>query len=386
MKPILSLAVSTIFFLIIYSCGTKSNTDTETETVPEKTVKITPVEDFTEKGEAKNVSITSKGVKPIKGGPDNDKIQRIGFYNVENLFDTKNEPKKKDEEFLPKGKNQWTNDRYQEKLDHIAKVIDHMGQPGIMGLCEVENKEALQALINKKAIKDAKYAYIHQDSPDMRGIDAALLYSKDEYKLVNKNFIRINFPKSVVEDYTTRDIIHATLKNNNKEYIHVFVCHWPSRRGGIKESEPKRVYVAQQVRKEIDKIFKEYNNNHVIVLGDLNDEPSNKSVDQVLSAKPLISKPKREQLYNLVYDFHKQGYGSYSYRGAWNMLDHIIVSGSLIDGKKTEVKNTKIFNRDFMLFYHRKSSEYRPNRTFSHGKYYGGYSDHLPVYAEIGRD
>jgi predicted extracellular nuclease len=385
MKSILSLILITIFFLIIYSCGTESHIDTETTAVPDKTVKVVPIENSDTEGEAKNVSINTQKIKPIKGGPDDDKIQRVGFYNVENLFDTKNDPKKADEEFLPNGKNKWTNDRYQEKLDHLSKVIDHMGQPGIMGLCEVENKATLDALMKEPAIKDAKYVAVHQESPDFRGIDVALLYSKDEYKLIKKDFIRIDFPKSIVEDYTTRDILHATLQNNDKEYIHVFVCHWPSRRGGEKESEPKRVYVAQQVKKEIDKIFEEYDDNHIIVMGDLNDEPSNKSADQILGAKPVVNRPKSEQLYNLVYDLHKNGYGSYNYRGSWNMLDHIIVSGSLLDGKKTEVKNTKIFNRNFMLYYNKKDAEHKPNRTFSGGKYYGGYSDHLPVYSEIGK-
>ncbi|MGK0391586.1 MAG: hypothetical protein ACI94Y_004353, partial [Maribacter sp.] len=169
MKSILSLILITIFFLVTYSCGTSSSVDTETTAVPEKTVKVVPIGNSDTQEEEKNVSINSQKIKPIKGGPDDDKVQRIGFYNVENLFDTKNDSKKKDEEFLPHGKNKWTNDRYQEKLDHISQVIDHMGQPGIMGLCEVENKATLNALMKKPAIKDAKYVAVHQESPDFRG-------------------------------------------------------------------------------------------------------------------------------------------------------------------------------------------------------------------------
>lgn len=374
MKSLSYLFFFSLINLGLFSCGTNTTDGTTTK---DGNVKVISNRD------SDPINDGRTNLKPNKGGPDDEKIQRVGFYNVENLFDTADDAKKRDEDFTPSGKNVWTKDKYKEKLNHLARVIDYMGQPGLMGLAEVENQSAIKDLIKESAINDAKYAIVHQESPDFRGIDVALLYSTDEYKLVSRNFIQIDFPENIVTNYTTRDLLHATLQNNKKEYIHVFVCHWPSRRGGVKESEPKRVYVAQQLRKEIDKIFNEFDNNHVIVMGDLNDEPSNKSVNQILSAKPEVSDPKSESLYDLVYEFDREGLGTHNYRGEWNMLDHIIVSGSLLDGKGTDVKNTQIFNRDWMLFFHKKSNQYRPNRTFSGGKYYGGYSDHLPVSVEI---
>lgn len=387
MKYIINLGCCFILFFAFIACGTDSTIGSISERDSnEGTIKAISNDQTIEieQGDDKVIPTNeSQGLKPNKSGPEDDKIQRIGFYNVENLFDTKDDANKEDQEFLPKSKNEWTEEKYTKKLQHLAKVIDYMGQPGIMGLCEVENEHTLKDIIKQSSLKDAKYAFVHHESPDVRGIDVALLYSKDEYDLMAKDFIKIDFPKNVVVDYTTREILHATLKNKKKEFIHVFVCHWPSRRGGVEESEPKRLYVAQQVRKEVDKIFEEYDDNHVVIIGDFNDEPSNKSVNQILSAKPEVSDPKPEELYNLMYELDRKGLGSYNYRGEWNMLDQIIVSGSLLDKKKTDVINPSVFNRDWMLFYHKKTSQYRPNRTFSGGKYYGGYSDHLPVSVDI---
>ncbi len=323
------------------------------------------------------------GIVPKKGEPDDPSIKRVGFYNVENLFDLVDEPHKKDDDFTPEGRNEWNEEKYKTKIDHLAKVIHYMGQPGLMGLCEVENPTVLKDLINNEQIDESKYLFIHQDSPDLRGIDVALLYNPKDFKLQNYEFIRIHFPKEVVEDYTTRDFLHATFKGSNKKDIHVFVNHWPSRRGGVEASEPKRVYVAEQVRKEVDEIFKEDKNAQIILMGDFNDEPQNKSVNETLGAKPIVTDPEPKMLYDLMHEMKRKGLASYNYRGQWNVLDHIIVSGSLLDGKRMDVKKPQIFNRDWMLFYHKKTEQYRPSRTFSGGKYYAGYSDHLPVSAEL---
>ncbi len=163
----------------------------------------------------------------------------------------------------------------------------------------------------------------------------------------------------------------------------MFVNHWPSRRGGEEASEPKRTYVAQQVRNEVDKIFKKYDDHHVILVGDFNDEPHNKSVTETLGATTIPEKVENEALYDLMAPLKEEGYASYNYNGKWNMLDHIVVSGSLLDKKKTEAENAIVFNRKWMLFYHQKTKQYRPSRTYYRGKYYAGYSDHLPVCVDI---
>lgn len=362
---------SLIFLLFCAACNTQVVSDDKT---PSHDSDTTPIPERAK---------TIKGVRPVEGGKDMPDVQRVGFYNVENLFDTQNAPKKADDDFTPTGKYKWQKKMYQKKLKHIAKVIDYMGQPGLMGLCEVENKDVLEDLVREKSLEDAHYSIVHHESPDHRGIDVALLYSKDEYTRKGEEIIRIRFPKNIVKGYTTRDILHVTLQNKKKEYFHVFVNHWPSRRGGVKESEPKRLYVAEQLRKAVDDIFEKYENNHIIIMGDLNDGCENKSVRKVLGALPVSNSPKAEQLYDLTDALYKKGMGTHNYGGEWNMLDHLIVSGSLLDKKGTDLRKAKVFNRKWMLFYHKKSRQHRPNRTFSGGRYHGGYSDHLPISAEF---
>lgn len=332
-----------------------------------------------------NPSTNGEAIRPLKGKEEDSKVRRMAFYNVENLFDTQNAPSKADEDFTPKGRYKWDKGRYQKKLRNIAKVIHFMGQPGLMGLAEVENRKVLEDLIADPYLKEAQYGIVHHESPDHRGIDVALLYSKDEYELRSTDFIAIDFPASVVQNYSTREILHATLQDKAGEYFHLLVCHWPSRRGGVEASEPKRLYVAEQVRKKVDQVFRKYDGNHVIVMGDLNDEPHQKSVHGILGASKPSSKPQAESLYNLVAPLEEQGYATHNYQGEWNMLDHIIVSGTLLDGKGTEASQPQIFNRDWMLYYHRDSKQYRPSRTFSGNRYYGDYSDHLPVLVELRR-
>ncbi len=327
--------------------------------------------------------VLTKPIVPSTMGKEDYRQSRIAFYNVENLFDIKNEKNKDDDEFTPQGKMSWTEDKYKQKINHLAKVIDFLGEPDIMGLCEVENEAVLKDLINHNDIKEGAYEFVHRDSPDNRGIDVALLYDRRFYELVEKEFITINFPANIVQNYTTREIVYAHLKNKEGEHFHVLVNHWPSRRGGVEESQPKRLYVAEQARAKVDEIISKYDNHHIVLMGDFNDEPINKSISEVLGAQKPAKKVKSEELYNLLYEADQKGEGSHNYRGDWGMLDQIIVSGSLLDKKGFEAANAQVFNRKWMLFYHRDTEQYRPNRTYSGGKHYGGYSDHLPVMVEI---
>ncbi len=306
----------------------------------------------------------------------------IGFYNVENFFDLEDEPRKDDEFFTPSGRAKWTYDRYAKKMNNIGKVIKEMGQPALMGLCEVENKTVLADLVKHKTIKSAGYAYAHEESPDNRGIDVALLYRKKDFTLESQEVIRINFPRSIVTNYTTRDILYVKGIFRNSERVHVFINHWPSRRDGQAASEPKRTYVAQQLRNKLDDIFRKEKNANVIIMGDFNDEPSNKSVDEVLGAQKPSGKGKQGTLYNLTLPLESSGKGSYNYRGDWNMLDQVIVSGGLMDGQGWEADDAEVFSKDWLLFRHPKNGP-TPNRTYGGTKYYGGYSDHLPVKAEL---
>ncbi len=316
--------------------------------------------------------------QPTKKTDGSEEVYRIGFYNVENLFDTKDDPVKADEEFMPTAKKKWTTERYQDKLNKINQVIEEMNTPELIGLCEVENKGVLQDLIDaSKNLKD--YSFVHYESPDFRGIDVALLYNKEEFEVMSSKAIPINFPKEIVENYTTRDILHVKGKINEEE-VHVFVNHWPSRRGGLKASQPKRVFVAQQLNKAIEPILAQNANANIIIMGDMNDETDNKSVQETLNAK---SPNENGKLVNCMADLDKEGKGTYNYRGNWNMLDQIILSPYLYRNTGNFVyQQTVLFQADWLMFKHDKYG-LTPSRTYGGPNYYGGYSDHLAVYVEL---
>ena len=307
---------------------------------------------------------------------------QVGFYNVENLFDLIDDPVKLDEEFTPLGKKKWTEERYREKMEHLDRVIGAMGYPDILGLCEVENEAVLQDLIRTNGMIERTYAILHTESPDARGIDVALLYNSAVCQVLNHDYIRIEFPIEVVPDepgYTSRDILHAQLLFLGRDTLDVYVNHWPSRYGGLEKSQPKRVHVANHLRVEIDELLEQRPQAKIIIIGDLNDEPDNISVQKVLGALMPGDAIHPNLLYNLMAVQDAVGYGTYNYRGNWNMLDQIIVSGNLLNPKaKLQVLEPRILLRPWMLYKHDRFG-YGPTRSYGGPNYYGGYSDHLPV-------
>ena len=304
---------------------------------------------------------------------------RFAFYNVENLFDIYDDPKTSDEEFTPTGKKKWTEERYQKKLDQLSTVIADIKFPEILGVCEVENKKVLEDFAANQKLADKNYQIVHFDSPDKRGIDNGLLYQKAHFTVLEKEAITINFPKNIVENYTTRDILYVK-GNYRGEVLHVFINHWPSRRGGLQASEPKRVYVASQLRKKTDIIFAQNSDANVLIMGDLNDETDNHSVAKTLGAGGSILS-KKEYLYNYTQPLDLAGEGSYRYKADWNMLDQIIVSPNLTTGK-LRAKKAVIFKADYLNYEDKKYGQ-KPNKTYGGPNYYGGTSDHYPVYLEV---
>lgn len=302
-------------------------------------------------------------------------------YNVENLFDTINDLTIPDEEFLPQSEKKWDNERYQKKLNDIAKVISEINTrelPEIIGLVEVENQTVLEDLINTGALKNQAYAIVHEESPDYRGIDVALLYRKDAFTEIRHEAISVTFPDD--PEFKTRDILHVTGKIRNK-IIHVFINHWPSRIGGEEKTEPKRVLAAANLRKQVDRILAAEPEARIIIMGDMNDEPVNKSLEQTLGAESPDSGSK---LVNLMMPDKLAGLGTYFYSGNWNMLDNFIVSDGLIHGKGIRIENNKgfIFSTDWMIFTN-KTGDKTPNRTYVGKKYVAGVSDHFPVYFKM---
>ncbi|MDX9881151.1 MAG: endonuclease/exonuclease/phosphatase family protein [Prolixibacteraceae bacterium] len=302
----------------------------------------------------------------------------VAFYNTENLFDTEDDPHKNDNEFLPGSEKKWTAERYQKKLNDIARVIygiDSLKLPVFVGLCEIENRKVLEDLVATSRLAPGKYAIAHQESPDLRGIDVALLYRPGYFRLEKIEAIPVIFENE--PRHKTRDILHVSGKIG-KETVHLFVNHWPSRIGGTDESEPNRVVAASVLKKKTDEALAENPSAHIIIMGDMNDEPLNKSLSETLGGKAPESS---SRLINLMLPLDEQGLGTYNYRNEWNMLDNLVVSHSLLDGKRLDVEDGQgfIFRKEWMEFKNNRGAV-SPNRTYGGSNYYGGVSDHFPVY------
>ncbi len=321
--------------------------------------------------------------------PEKRKAQKnltVVFYNVENLFDLKDEPNKQDEEFTPDGTKKWDQHRYQKKLEDLSKVLSSINEeelPEIIGLCEVENKQVVEDLVKTGALSVGNYEVVHFESPDFRGIDNALAYRPDEFKILDSVPINVTFQNE--PDYVTRDILYVKGQTLNKEVFHIFVNHWSSRIGGTEKSEPNRIYVASLVKNKVDSIYSAEKNPNIIIMGDMNDEPINNSLFNTIGAKDITEEP-NARLINLMFDVDKQDLGSYNYRGNWNMLDNIVVSQNLLDDKGFGCfeKQGFVFQQQWMEFKNQEG-EISPNRTYGGPNYYGGVSDHFPVYIKLKR-
>lgn len=314
---------------------------------------------------------------------------RVMFYNVENLFDTEKSPGKDDGDFTPDGKLHWTPGRYYNKLNNLAKVITVTGEwdsPAVIGLCEVENERCMTALTKHSLLKAQDYRYVITHCADRRGINVALMYQRDQFKYLDHTAYKIKFPENPRR--VTRDILHVSGLIQTGDTLDIFVCHFPSRRGGEQESESDRVLAASILKSKTDSLMQIRRKANIIIMGDLNDEPTNRSILKTLKALPPEANPSNPyNLYNLFYKFVKQNnVGSYKYGRQWNVLDQIIVSGNLFDRKqKFHVlpETATIFQRDFMMTKDASNGGKKPFKTYTGMKHTGGYSDHLPVYVDF---
>ncbi|HET6558926.1 MAG TPA: endonuclease/exonuclease/phosphatase family protein [Prolixibacteraceae bacterium] len=302
-------------------------------------------------------------------------------YNVENLFDTMDDPKVPDEEFLPSAEKKWNEERYQKKLNDLARVISDVNPqdaPEIVGLVEVENRAVLEDLISTQALKNHKYGIIHEESPDYRGIDVAMIYRMDAFTVISHETLPVVFADD--PEFKTRDILHVVGKIKDQT-VHVFVNHWPSRIGGEDKTEPKRILAAKVLKQKVDEVMALDFKANIVILGDMNDEPVNISLMETLGAQ---SPETGAKLVNLMMPDDKKGDGTYFYSGNWNMLDNIVVSGQMITGKKLKIENNKgeIYRSEWMIFTNNKGAK-TPNRTYVGDKYTGGVSDHFPVYFKM---
>jgi predicted extracellular nuclease len=296
------------------------------------------------------------------------KTRSVVFYNVENYFDTI-DGTNDDAEFLPEGKNQWNSEKYIEKRTHINEVFDLMQNPIFIGMCEIENETVLRDL-NAHSETRKSFGIVHYESPDARGIDVAIMYDSSTVKLISDGIIRFVLPNQT--EPTTRDILWGKF-SRKKDTIFVMVNHWPSRRGGQAESEPLRLEAAKNARNFIDSVLNVNSNAKIVLMGDLNDYPTDKA-PQLIAEKldPMIT-----------HDSGEFG-GTHNYKETWDVLDHIFVSPSLQTSKKgfkVCTNSGKIHSFPILL------TEYKgqivPFRTYGGATYLGGYSDHLPVSIEL---
>ncbi len=304
----------------------------------------------------------------------------VAFYNVENLFDTIDDPQTHDEEFTPHSKRRWTSSRYHRKLAQLADVIAWLGPPLVIGVAEIENEQTVANLARAIYAQTGRsYLWVHHESPDHRGIDVALLYMADSVEaLLKKDFIRVDLSSGK----TTREILHAELVvrwDGVRDTLHFFVNHWPSRREGKRASEPHRIIAARTLRNAIVQVLRDAPQAEIIVMGDFNDEPTDKSITQILGA---LWDDSNAFLINLMANEVRSGGGSYRYRQWWNLLDQIMVSSSLRrpEGIYVDRHLARVFRDSRLLEDDERFGGQKPYRTYLGPRYHGGMSDHLPVY------
>lgn len=316
---------------------------------------------------------------------------RVMSYNVENLFDTVDNPEKEDNEFLSSGNRYWTPKRYYQKLRQIAQVITAAGEwqsPALVGLCEVENDSVLHHLTQRTPLRRQEYRYLITQGPDPRGINVALLYQRDQFGYLGHESIPIHFSNE--RHKTSRDILHVWGKIITSDTLDVFVCHFPSRYGGEKESEKDRLDAAHTLRKSCDSLRQIRKMPLFLIMGDFNDTPQDKSLTEVLQAKPyesLSSLPSSPTYYNLFAQKRAgQLPGSHKYQGVWSQLDQIIVNERLVSptsSMQVVPGSIRLFAPDFLLTRDKTWRGTRPFRTYYGFKYEGGFSDHLPLIVDF---
>lgn len=313
---------------------------------------------------------------------------RVMFYNVENLFDIYDDLLKEDDDYLPDGFMRWTKWKYEEKLKSITKVITAVGgmySPALVGLCEIENDSVIHDLTKRSALNAQGYDFILTNSPDERGADVALLYQRHQFKLIEHTEYYIIFSNERTRP--TRNILHATGTLINKDTLDIFVTHFPSRVSGRLATEQARIESAQVLRNKVDSILSIRINPNIIVMGDFNDEPNDKSQTDILKANQITNDIITSDLYNLLHVKNKPlEYGTYKYQGVWSLIDHFIVNGRLLNtANSTHVKNNKayIYNEQFLLEKDERYYGVKPYRTNIGPRYNGGFSDHLPIYMDL---
>jgi hypothetical protein len=310
----------------------------------------------------------------------------VGFYNLENLYDTINDPNRDDEEFLPASDRQYNSSVYWDKLSRLSSVITQMGREvnpeglAVLGVAEIENDTVLHDLVKQKDLKESNFQVVHYNSPDVRGIDVGLLYNPKYFKLINSAPLFVQLPGGAKDAFFTRDVLYVkgVLLTDT---VHIFVNHWPSRRGGEERSAPARAAAAMVAKVRIDSLCAIDPEAKIILMGDLNDDPVSPSMTEVLKAKGHVEDVTSPELFNPWMKMYKNGIGTLAYQDSWGLFDQIVVSHGWLSKEQKGLFYYKanIFNKEFMV---QKTGKFRgyAKRTWDGITYNYGYSDHFPTY------
>nr|WP_317171462.1 endonuclease/exonuclease/phosphatase family protein [Tamlana sp. I1] len=311
----------------------------------------------------------------------------MAFYNLENLFDTINDPNKFDEYSPIMEIKTNRGEAYKQKLHNMARVLADIGAdvtqntPSLIGVCEIENEAVLQALVNDSLLGKNEYSFVHFDSPDVRGIDVALLYKKNIFKPLQSSSHELKiYDETTSKRIYTRDQLLVSGKLEN-ELIHIIVNHWPSRRGGEARSRPKRIAAAKLNKHLVDSLQAIDPYAKIIMMGDLNDNPNNGSIKSILKAEKNKNKVGLKGIYNPFMNFYKNGLGTTAYRDSWSLFDQIMLTKPLLDKDYSKLNFYKagIYNNNYLIQQTGKYKGY-PFRSWSNGGFSHGFSDHFPVY------
>jgi len=310
----------------------------------------------------------------------------IVFYNVENLFDTHDNPETEDDFFTPDGEFHWTSKRLTAKLLNISKVIlsaSGWNVPDIIMFSEIENRNVLEKLIKDTPLKTVPYKIIHKESPDHRGIDVALIYNSERFFPLEYNY----YPLLVNnKPLNTRELLYVSGVLNGTDTLHIFGNHWPSRYSGFLETKSLRKAAATLLRTKVDEINSKYRSPKVVILGDFNDNPEDESVSETLEARKVEQPIVDSRLYNLFYNFDRTDRGTLKFQSQWFIFDQVIVSGSLLTAKTgvfARPENAKVIELPFLLEEDQKFGGKKPFRTYYGFSYNSGFSDHLPVLLQL---
>lgn len=317
----------------------------------------------------------------------------IAFYNLENLFDTIDTPGVLDEEFTPEGPNKWSGRRYLEKIDNMALAISRIGEddgwrggPAVLGVSEIENRSVLEDLAAHPLLRESNYQIVHYDSPDRRGVDVALMYRPQYFRVTASASPSLDLRDEDGSPIYTRDQLVVSGIFDG-EPMHFIVNHWPSRSGGELGSRPRRNAAAALSRRLVDSLLQIDNQAKVFVMGDLNDDPTNESLRKYLRASGNTGRLKEGELYNTMFPLFRKGIGSLYYRDGVNLFDQIIITPALLGNDYSSYKFllARVFNASFLV---QKDGQYKdyPLRSFVGTVWQGGYSDHFPVYVIIVKD